>query len=367
MAVEARHLNLFPSHLLCAREMLNPATENVVPNLHNSPAGMMAIGGGGGVAPTTESVLPFYNGQFGDAVMQRLTKTMNNQMTNPPLKDDSGLTFNNNVALPFPRKRPREAAIGVSTTTSNRNGNNALVSVPNGIAGKVTGGAGSFSFLGEDMSLQMMQQQLDFDRLVSLHMDKVRLEIEERHRIQSRRLFGTIDESISKRLRQKEEQIERIGKLNCALEERAKSLYLENQIWRDLAQTHEATANALRSNLELVLAQVNNTDRIRSGEDDAESCCGSSGDAAHDDRDEAEGEPILRWRKVEGTIAGGERKAVDEEERRKRMCRRCGETESSVLVLPCRHLCLCSACGPSVDTCPICNSTKNASVHVNFS
>ncbi|KAJ1406810.1 hypothetical protein SESBI_24785 [Sesbania bispinosa] len=42
------------------------------------------------------------------------------------------------------------------------------------------------------------------------------------------------------RLKAKKE-IEKIGKLNWALEERVKSLCMENQIWRELAQTNEAT------------------------------------------------------------------------------------------------------------------------------
>ncbi|KAL8162130.1 hypothetical protein V2J09_013619 [Rumex salicifolius] len=296
MAVQARHLNLFPSHLLYSRETLNPSSEYV----SNNPAGAVVVGGGYGVSPATD-----------------VTKI---QMPNPSLKDDSGLTFNNNVPPPFSRKRPREPTVG----------DNANI-------------AAYFSFLGDEVSLQMIQQQSEANRLISLHMEKVKLEIEERRRNQSRSLIGAIDEAITRKLREKDEQIDRIGKLNLALEERVKSLYLENQIWRDLAQTNEATANALRSNLEFVLSQANNA-----GEDDAESCCGSSGEAE-------EGEQVLRWRKVART-SGGESK--------KRMCRRCGSMESSVLVLPCRHLCLCSGCGPSVDTCPVCNSTKNASVHI---
>ncbi|CAN1128222.1 Probable BOI-related E3 ubiquitin-protein ligase 3 [Linum perenne] len=51
-----------------------------------------------------------------------------------------------------------------------------------------------------------------------------------------------------KRLKAKEEEIKKIGKLNWAMEEKVKSLCMENQIWRDLAQTNEATTNALRSN-----------------------------------------------------------------------------------------------------------------------
>jgi len=45
--------------------------------------------------------------------------------------------------------------------------------------------------------------------------------------------------------------------------ERVKSLCVENQIWRDLAQANEATANALSTNLKQVLAQVSKDDRPR--------------------------------------------------------------------------------------------------------
>ncbi|KAF3771598.1 hypothetical protein EJ110_NYTH60059 [Nymphaea thermarum] len=43
------------------------------------------------------------------------------------------------------------------------------------------------------------------------------------------------------------------------------------------------------------------------------------------------------------------------------------ESTSSVLLLPCRHLCLCSGCAAAVDTCPICKSTKTATVQVYLS
>ncbi|KAF7079698.1 hypothetical protein CFC21_083896 [Triticum aestivum] len=38
--------------------------------------------------------------------------------------------------------------------------------------------------------------------------------------------------------------------------------------------------------------------------------------------------------------------------------------DACVLLLHCRHLSLCGACEPAVNTCPVCASTKNASLHV---
>lgn len=191
------------------------------------------------------------------------------------------------------------------------------------------------------------------------------MEVEERRKRYSRRIAAAVEETVMKKLKAKEEEIEKMGKLNWALAERVKSLCVENQIWRDVAQTNEATANALRSNLEQVLAQVQD-DQYQEKEqplrpdetaaalmDDAQSCCGSNfneidpSTSGHD-RDHSS-------KNKEGCIGN-----------MNRVCRSCGKEESCVLLLPCRHLCLCTLCGSSVHTCPVCNATKTASVHVNL-
>lgn len=207
------------------------------------------------------------------------------------------------------------------------------------------------------------------------------MELEEKRKRQARRIMEAIELGMMRRLKAKEEEIEKIGKLNWALEERVKSLCVENQIWRDLAQTNEATANALRTNLEQVLMAQVKEDRTCGGAgledddgatvvppgaaalmDDAQSCCGST-----DENDEDGGRRDL---------VGGAWGAQDKDEggemsnkmmRSNRLCRKCGKEESCVLILPCRHLCLCTVCGSTLHTCPVCKSFKNASVHVNMS
>lgn len=242
------------------------------------------------------------------------------------IKSESNLTYNN---IPVSKKRPRDQS------------NPLLCFHPQQIA---KASAAPLSFLGHDISLQIQQQQLETDRLVSNHMEKVRIEIEEKREKRARMIMEAIEEGMMKKLQAKDEEIAEIGKLNFALEERVKSLQIENQIWRDLAQSNEATANALRNNLEQVLAsQMLKEEQIDDGsaaaEDDAESCCGSSG------------EEDLR------AVAGGGTN---------RICRNCRREESCVLLLPCRHLCLCTVCGSNLHVCPVCKSTKSASIHVNM-
>uniref|UniRef100_A0A1D1XQS5 Apoptosis 2 inhibitor n=1 Tax=Anthurium amnicola TaxID=1678845 RepID=A0A1D1XQS5_9ARAE len=235
---------------------------------------------------------------------------------------DSGLTFN-------------DLSVASSSQPQKRQRGSQLQQVAAGAAGVPT-----FSFLGEDITSAIQQQQLEVDRLIAQHAEKVRRELWERRRQLSRQVAAAVEGWVQRRIRAKEEEIEKMGKLNTALEERVRSLFVENQIWRDLAQTNEAAANALRSDLEQVLAHA--TAATPAGADDAESCC---------DDNMGESDPAA--------AAGGRR--------RRRLCRGCWAGEPSVLLLPCRHLCLCAACGPAVVACPVCRCDKNGSVNVNMS
>ncbi|KAM7269035.1 hypothetical protein ACFE04_024532 [Oxalis oulophora] len=306
MAVQSHNPNLFnhPQQLINRQVMnMNPIEANS--NLYNTQMGYYPY------QPTTETLLPVYGSFVTDSIQ---IKSENN----------SGVTYyNNNNNNNGSRKRTRESI-------------------------------SPFSFLGHDISSHLQQQQFDIDRVISQHMEKVRMEVEERRKKQARKIMEVVEGTVMNKLRTKEEEIEKIRKLNWALEERVKSLCIENQIWRDMAQTNEATANALRSNLEHLLA-TQNVDPYQQQQqqeeqngvglllmDDAQSCCGSNY-GEDDDKNEVEGNQI------------------------RQLCSNCRKAECSVLLLPCRHLCLCSGCGSSIHICPICKSTKNATLLVNLS
>ncbi|KAK8954777.1 hypothetical protein KSP39_PZI002949 [Platanthera zijinensis] len=285
MAVEAHHLRrLFSPEVVMDREPIKVAENQPMVNFGNMETGVAMP-----LAMSGLSSFPFYS-----------------PGTTP---SESGLTVSGRTG----RKRERE----------------------------------TLSFLDEEISAHFQQQMLDLDLLLSRHREALRAELAERRHRFSRQLAAAIEDGVRKRLKAKEDEMERLRKLNWALEERIRTLCVENQIWRELAQTNEATANLLRSNLEQLLAaqirikeehqQIMGDEAAAATADDAESCCCGG----NDDRESV---------KLPA-----------------RACRSCGAREPTVFLLPCRHLCFCADCDPKSSRCPICNSCKSGSVHVNLS
>lgn len=178
----------------------------------------------------------------------------------------------------------------------------------------------------------------------------MRLEIEEKVRQQTGELLAVIRQAIMRKLMEKDEEIQKFKKLNVVLQERVENLCVDNRLLWDLVQTSEAAVSSLRSDLKkvLALAQAAKDRHICSGkaavEEDAESFCGSSGG------------------RLSAPVA-----AVEASTGPSRTCRGCGEREPCVLLLPCRHLCLCSGCGSAHHYCPVCGSVMAGTVHVNMS
>ncbi|KAJ0239302.1 E3 ubiquitin-protein ligase BOI [Hirschfeldia incana] len=297
MAVEAPHTNIFSPQLLSNRDCVNYKQD---------------MNHGEFITGETLAVDPLSNAA---------AKASFN-------KSESGVTYNFNSTNVYPpsTKRPRvsqylDSDAQYASAFKRRSG---------------VFGSPSPLINAELISHIQNQQQLEIDQFVAQQTEKLRIEIETRQRNQTRMLASAVHSAIARKLKEKDDEIIRMRNLNCVLQERVKSLYVENQIWRDIAQTNEAQANNLRTNLDQVLAQINTLPSAV--ENDVESSCGSC---------EEGGEAIA-------AVSGG--------------CKRCGEREASVLVLPCRHLCLCTVCGSALlQTCPVCDSVMNASVHVNLS
>lgn len=198
------------------------------------------------------------------------------------------------------------------------------------------------------LQLHYCQQEAEIDQIIRAHGEQLKQALEEKRQQHTRALLELIDQCVLSRVRERLVEIEKVRQRNVELEDCVKKLSLESQVWMNVAHSHEALVTSLRSNLEQVVAQSKEQSKGRFGEsdaEDAESCVhgesADTGDALH-------------------TQTAKEIKDLKEH----RNCRFCKKNSISVLLLPCRHLCLCTDCDTRLSNCPICGASKSASLQV---
>ncbi|KHN42972.1 Baculoviral IAP repeat-containing protein 7-A [Glycine soja] len=224
-------------------------------------------------------------------------------------QSDSGLTCHATTAAAPPRKRSRDS---ITTTESNT----LLLPVPQ----KNKLSSSPPSILDQDLLFHFQNQQSEIDRFIAQHTEKVRMELEEQ-----RVRHGDS--------RSRGEETEGEGRGDSARGEAELGSAGTKQVLAHVSEDHHH--NLHHTTVEACASNNNNNNHPHREEEEV---CGGSGNGKQSD----------------GVLG-------------KRMCNQCGVRESIVLLLPCRHLCLCTMCESTVRNCPLCQSGINASVHVNYS
>lgn len=218
-------------------------------------------------------------------------------------------------------------------------------SVPNTTKGD---SASIFSCLSDDLKMKLQQQRDEVDQFLRVQGDHLRQSLVEKRQRYLRSLLSVIEEGLSGRLRDKDLEIEKLNRRNMELEERVKQLKLEAHVWQSKARNHEVMVATLKSNLQQAVVQ--------SKEQTREGC----GDNGADDAESTHLDP-----NAEINYAKLLRGSMDP--RDQITCKICRNNVVSILLLPCKHLCLCRDCEMTFDTCPVCHAIKNASVEVYMS
>lgn len=165
-------------------------------------------------------------------------------------------------------------------------------------------------------------------------------------------LLRAAEESISLRMKDKNAEAEKAARRNAELQARAANLSAEAQVWQARARAQEAEAAALQSQLQQAIIVTGRRGgggcSLSQGEEVGLRCAGGAGGEAED----AESAYIDPERVVLASGPG---------------CKACGKRVASVVLLPCRHLCVCTECDGVVQTCPLCLSFRSSSIEVYMS
>ncbi|XP_043701958.1 E3 ubiquitin-protein ligase BOI-like isoform X1 [Telopea speciosissima] len=245
----------------------------------------------------------------------------------------------------FPNPNPVSTGLRLSYDDDERN------STVTSASGSMAAALPVISSLGDNLRTEIDRQKEEFDHYIRVqeqHLAKGVREMKQRH---TALFLSRIEKGVGRKLREKEIEIENMNRKNKELMERIKHVAMEAQSWHYRAKYNESVVNVLKGNLKQAIAQ--GADQVKEG-------CGDSevDDAAsyieHNNRPGVPGglgNPVSRNRGLKEQMS----------------CRACKCKEVSILLWPCRHLCLCRDCEGFTNVCPVCQSAKTSSVQVYMS
>lgn len=152
-----------------------------------------------------------------------------------------------------------------------------------------------------------------------------------------------LEKGVVRKLQEKDVELESITRKNKELVESMKQVTSEAQNWCYMAKYNESVVNVLKNNLQQAM-QGSNAGKEGRGEsdaDDAASCIDPN-----------------NYLSVAGRSSSGKRDM---------MCKACKAKEVSILLMPCRHFCLCKQCEGFATVCPVCQIITTASFEVYLS
>uniref|UniRef100_A0A7N0RA45 RING-type domain-containing protein n=1 Tax=Kalanchoe fedtschenkoi TaxID=63787 RepID=A0A7N0RA45_KALFE len=190
--------------------------------------------------------------------------------------------------------------------------------------------------LSDHINHQMKHHQDEIDQLLFIQGGQLRQALAEKRQRQYRALLTAAEESVLRRLREKQAEVDKAVRRSAELEARAVQLSMEAQVWQAKARAHEATAASLQAQLQQAMI--------------------SGGRRCGDGAEEGEAED------AESVYVDPDRVVVAQGGSFGPVCKACRRQAASVVLLPCRHLCVCAACDSAVAACPYCFTMKTSSV-----
>ncbi|XP_024977215.1 probable BOI-related E3 ubiquitin-protein ligase 2 isoform X2 [Cynara cardunculus var. scolymus] len=237
---------------------------------------------------------------------------------------DGGFDLQRNYDLDSRKKRPREQEF-----LENNNTNSQISSIDFLQPRSVSTG-------------ELRRQDAEIDRFMKIQADRLRQAVLEKVQANQLQIISCVEDKFMQKLREKEAQVENINKKNMELELQVEQLAMEAGTWQQRAKYNENMINTLKFNLQQVYAQ---------GRDSKEGC----GDSEVDDT-----ASCCNGRAIDFHLLCKGKNGM----RELMTCKVCRINQASMLLLPCKHLCLCKECESKVSLCPLCQCSKYIGMEV---
>uniref|UniRef100_A0A0D9VBS6 RING-type domain-containing protein n=1 Tax=Leersia perrieri TaxID=77586 RepID=A0A0D9VBS6_9ORYZ len=221
----------------------------------------------------------------------------------------------------------------------------------------ITSGSGSMSSLPpmasfvDEVMTELDKENKEFNYYFGLQVEQLAKCMKEVKQRQIIDFLASLERGVGKKLKEKELEVEAMNRKSKELNEQIRQVALEVQSWQSLALQNQSVANSLKTKLMQLVAQNTILTREGSGDSEVENTASSQNVNA------APGSFFQSGFLSGNSMADGGLGA----------CRLCRVKDAAVLVMPCRHLCLCADCEKNADVCPICRFPKSCSVEINIS
>ncbi|KAJ1296199.1 hypothetical protein BS78_01G281400 [Paspalum vaginatum] len=216
-----------------------------------------------------------------------------------------------------------------------------------------TSSASASCLLPDELAAQRDQHKSEMDRLIQEHAERLRRALADARRRQYRSLLGAAEAAAAHRVREKEAEASEAARRGADLEDRVARLRAEVSAWQAKALADQSTAAALHAQLQQAAAAAAQAQARGKAEEQEENAADDAGSCFVDPDRVVEIAPPAR------------------------PCRACRMRPASVVLLPCRHLCVCADCEPAVPAaaapfavaaaCPMCRGAVTGTVQVFFS
>ncbi|MCL7035942.1 hypothetical protein MKW94_003150 [Papaver nudicaule] len=191
-----------------------------------------------------------------------------------------------------------------------------------------------YSLFDDEIAREFQRQDAEIDHFIKVQGERMRRAILEKVQANQFQTIALAEEMIAQKLLEKEAEVESIDNKNNELEEQIKQLIAEAGEWQHRAKLYENFIDTLKSNIQLAQNRDVKEGCGDSEVDDTASCCNSGAIDFH--------------------LIGNTNKDFKESI----TCKVCKVNQVCMLLLPCRHLCLCKDCESKLSFCPLCQCSK---------